>query len=43
MNFISLARHADSTPSHIARVEDIDRPLSALESRKPLPFPKDVR
>ncbi len=40
MNFISLARHADSTPSHIARVEDIDRPLSAFGITQTIAFSK---
>jgi phosphohistidine phosphatase len=42
MNFISLARHADSTPSHIARVEDIDRPLSAFGITQTIAFSKKM-
>ena len=42
MNFISLARHADSTPSHIARVEDIDRPLSAYGITQTIAFSKKM-
>ncbi len=42
MNFISLARHADSTPSHIARVEDIDRPLSAFGITQIIAFSKKM-
>ena len=42
MNFISLARHADSTPSHIARVEDIDRPLSAFGITQTIDFSKKM-
>ena len=42
MKFISLARHADSTPSHIARVEDIDRPLSAFGVTQTIAFSKKM-
>ena len=42
MNFISLARHADSTPSHIARVEDVDRPLSAFGITQTIAFSKKL-
>ena len=42
MNFISIARHADSTPSHIARVEDIDRPLSAFGITQTIAFSKKM-
>ena len=42
MNFISLARHADSTPSHIARVEDIDRPLSVFGITQTIAFSKKM-
>ena len=42
MNLISLARHADSTPSHIARVEDIDRPLSAFGISQTIAFSKKM-
>ena len=42
MNFISLARHADSTPAHIARMEDIDRPLSAFGITQTIAFSKKM-